>query len=112
MLKKLAALLLLVSVAPGLAFAHSVALTCTDTDTTVTGFHFYRSSTSGGPYSQIDTTNITTCAFTDILVSAGQTWYYVAKAHNSGGTLSAKSNEAKAVIPTVTAPSNLTAVPK
>jgi fibronectin type 3 domain-containing protein len=98
-MKPLLALLLLVLALPGVAFAHSVALTCSDSDPSVVSYHFYRATVSGGPYAQIDTSTITSCAFTDTLITLGATYYYVVKAVNSSGDQSAYSNESKAVIP-------------
>lgn len=108
----------LLSLLLGLAFAipsHalSVQLTCTDTDPQAIQYHFYRSKTSGGPYTQIDTVTTNTCAFIDLGVAPGDTWFYVADSQNSIGTLSGHSNEVKATIPSLPAiPQGLTATVK
>lgn len=80
------------------ATSHTVALTCQESTTSVTGFNFYRSTTSGGPYSLVG--NSPTCSFTDnssVLVD-NSNWFYVATALNVTAE-SVNSNEAKAVIP-------------
>src|SRR5437879_2851733 len=100
MTRKLCSLLLLlvlVSLA-SLSLAHSVVLTCSDADTTVVSYSFFRSTVTGGPYSQINPSPLTSCGFTDSLVSAGQTFFYVSRATNSGGDQSVNSNESKAVL--------------
>lgn len=95
------------------ATSHTVALTCQESTTSVTGFNFFRSNTAGGPYAQIGTS--ATCSFTDnatVLVD-NSTWFYVATALN-GTAESVNSNEAKAVIPVTIppAPTGLSGVAK
>jgi fibronectin type 3 domain-containing protein len=81
------------------ATSHSVDLNWLASATpTVTGYHIYRSTTSGGPYSQINTGSVACCLFTDTLVSSGATYYYVVRSFD-GTEESANSNEARAVIP-------------
>lgn len=95
------------------ATSHTVALTCQESTTSVTGFNFFRSNTAGGPYAQIGTS--ATCSFTDnssVLVD-NSNWFYVATALN-GTAESVNSNEAKAVIPVTIppAPTGLSGVAK
>ena len=61
--------------------------------TGATSYHVKRSTTSGGPYTQIATS--TSTSYTDIAVTNGTTYYYVASAINSAGE-SANSAEASA----------------
>ncbi len=92
------------------AATHSVQLACNELDVTAVQFHFYEGAVSGGPYTQLDTTKVTTCGFLDTAVAAGQTRFYISKATDILGTLSLASNEAKAVVPAIpAAPSGLTA---
>ncbi len=108
----------LLSLLAALAFAlpsHalSVQLTCTDTDPTAIQYHFYRSKTSGGPYTQIDSVTENTCAYTDAAVAPGDVWFYVAQAQNASGQLSGNSLQVSATIPKPPAiPQGLTATVK
>ena len=108
-MRKLALLLFALTLPSFAQAAHSVSLTCTDADLSVTGYHFFRSSTSGNlTPSEITLGAVPTCAFVDTLVSAGQTWYYTAKANNLAGDLSNASNEFKAILPPKPVPPVLT----
>ena len=65
------------------------------TSTGVTQTRVYRSSTSGGPYTQIGSTTGT--AFVDTTAAARATSYYVVRAYNATTNLeSTNSNEASA----------------
>lgn len=75
--------------------AHSVSLTWSDSDPVT--FTVYRGSTSGGPYSPIQS-GLSNPAFTDNNVSNGSTYYYVVTAFN-GTQESGRSNEGQAIIP-------------
>jgi hypothetical protein len=102
MTRKLCALLLLlilVSLSSLALAAHTVSLTCTDSDTSVVSYNFLRSNISGGPYSQINPSPLLSCVFTDSLVTPGSTYYYVARAKNAAGDESVNSAEGKAVLP-------------
>jgi fibronectin type 3 domain-containing protein len=65
-----------------------------------TGFHVWKSSTSGGygtsPYATVSSP--TTLTYTDSAVSGGQTNYYVITAFNSAGD-STRSNEVTCTTP-------------
>ncbi len=78
---------------------HSVSLSWTDNDSSVTGYNVYRGSVSGGPYTQINPSLESTAAYTDTSVTSGQTYYYVTTAVDESGAQSGYSNEAEAVIP-------------
>lgn len=80
--------------------SHSVALSWTDSDTSITGYNVYRGTQSGGPYSKVNTTAIAAKAWTDTSVQAGTTYYYTVTSINSSGQESAKSGEVQAVVPT------------
>lgn len=78
--------------------SHSVSLTWTASASSgVTGYNVFRSTTTGGPYTQLNTT--TTTSYTDSSVSAGQTYYYVVTAV-AGSSQSAYSSQAQATVPT------------
>ena len=81
----------------------SVALSWTASVTPGVTYNVYRSTTSGTGYSEINTSPVTTTAFSDTAVSAGTTYYYVVTSFN--GTLeSSFSNQATAVVPSAPAP--------
>jgi fibronectin type 3 domain-containing protein len=79
--------------------SYSVSLSWTPSAPTYTGFNVYRSTVSGGPYSKINSSLIRAPSLSDISVSAGQTYYYVATEVDSTGAESTYSAEANAVIP-------------
>ena len=79
---------------------HLITLTWTaSVSANVTGYNVYRSSSSGGTYSKINSSLIATTSYTDNAVSAGQAYYYVATAVNSSNEESGFSNQATATVP-------------
>jgi uncharacterized membrane protein len=77
-----------------------VALSWTaSTSPGVIGYNAYRSTTSGGPYTKLDSSLIPTTNYTDQMVQSGYTYYYVTTAVNSQGQESVYSNQAAATIP-------------
>jgi hypothetical protein len=78
---------------------HSVTLTWTASTSTVAGYNVYRGTTSGGPYTKISSSLITTLAYTDTTVQSGTTYFYVATSVDSSGDESVNSNEVSAPIP-------------
>ena len=79
---------------------HSVTLTWTaSTSTGVTGYNVFRSQTTGGPYTQMNTNLIGGTSYVDSSVTAGQSYYYVVTAVGSGSSQSSYSNETSASVP-------------
>jgi Abnormal spindle-like microcephaly-assoc'd, ASPM-SPD-2-Hydin len=79
---------------------HSVNLSWTaSTSQDVIGYNIYRSGTSGGPYSKINSVLNSSTLYSDTAVTDGQTYYYVTTAANSSNEESAYSNQTTAVIP-------------
>lgn len=79
---------------------HSASLSWTaSTSPNVTGYNVYRGTTSGGPYTKLNSALIVATSYLDGTVLAGQTYYYVATAVDSSNAESAYSNQAQAVIP-------------
>jgi hypothetical protein len=76
---------------------HSVALSWGETSAVV-GYNVYRGTTSGGPYTPINSALDPSTAYTDSTVSAGQTYYYVTTAVDGSGHESGYSNQVQAVI--------------
>ncbi len=66
----------------------------------VAGYNVYRSTSSNGSYSKINSTLDANTAYTDAAVVAGNTYYYAATSVNSGGQESSLSTPAvQAVVP-------------
>jgi hypothetical protein len=79
---------------------HSVDLTWNPSTSSVNGYNIYRSSTSGGPYSQISSSLDSSTSYIDNTVVAGSTYFYVTTAVDTNGVESVNSNQVKTVIPT------------
>lgn len=70
------------------------------TSANITGYNVYRGSTSGGPYSEINTGGlVASTLYTDATIASGQTYYYVVTAVDSSGVESGDSNETQAIVP-------------
>ena len=79
---------------------HTASLTWTASSSpNVTGYNVYRGSTSGGPYTKVNSALVSGTSYVDTTVEAGQTYYYVATTVNSTANESTYSNQAPAVIP-------------
>ena len=80
---------------------HSVALSWTaSTTSNVAGYNIYRSATSGGTYTKLNTSLVVPTSYTDSSVQAGHTYFYVATAVDTSGNESVYSSPAQqAVIP-------------
>ena len=57
------------------------------------GYNVYRSTTTGGPYSKINGSLVTTSDYLDTGLTGGVTYYYVVRAENTAAQESANSNE-------------------
>jgi len=86
------------SAALSISIGHTVSLNWTPSTTSGVGYNVYRSSTSGGPYTRLTASALTSIGYVDNNVSAGQIYYYVTTSVNSTGE-SAFSNEAPAAVP-------------
>jgi hypothetical protein len=79
---------------------HKVSLTwLASTTPTVVGYNMYRASVSGGPYTKLNSSLISSTNYVDSSVENGKTYFYVATAVDSGGIESTYSNQASANIP-------------
>lgn len=91
-----------VSVAVWAQSGHSVTIAWTYTQGTdlAVGFNVYRSTVTGGPYTQINTTliPINTLTFTDSIVVGGTSYFYVVDAQDANGVHSAQSLESLAAV--------------
>ncbi len=85
---------------PTLPNSHSVSLSWTASiSPNVVGYDVYRATTSGGPYTQLNSTLVAATSYTDTTVVAGQTYYYVGRAVDNYNNESVYSNEAQATVP-------------
>jgi hypothetical protein len=79
---------------------HTVDLSwIASTSQNVIGYNVYRGTTSGGPYTKINSALDPNTAYTDSSVANATTYYYVSTAVNSSNEESGYSNEAQATIP-------------
>jgi hypothetical protein len=69
------------------------------TSSNVLGYNLFRSTTNGGPYTQINPALIAGTTYQDTSVAAGKTYYYVTTTVNASGEQSARSAQAVAAIP-------------
>jgi hypothetical protein len=78
---------------------HSATLSWNASPSTVVGYHAYRGTVSGGPYTKLTSSANPSTSFTDSTVQSGQTYYYVVTSVDSSGVESVSSNQAQATIP-------------
>jgi Abnormal spindle-like microcephaly-assoc'd, ASPM-SPD-2-Hydin len=78
---------------------HTVALLWDASTSSVSGYNIYRGTQSGGPYSMLNSSPLSSTSYTDSGLLSGTTYYYVSTAVNSSNIESAFSNEASAAIP-------------
>ncbi len=92
------------------ATSSQINLSWTDNSTDEDNFILARSTTSGGPYSDIATLAANATSYSNINLAGNTTYYYVVRAVNAGGS-SANSAQASATTPVAppAAPSGLTA---
>jgi len=79
--------------------SHSVSLTWNPSTSTVAGYNLYRGTQSGGPYSRMNSTLLSSTSYDDSGVQSGRNYFYVSTAVDASSNESAFSNEATAVIP-------------
>jgi hypothetical protein len=65
----------------------------------IAGYNVYRGSTSGGPFSKINSALDSSTNYTDNGVAAGKTYYYVTTAVATDGVESGHSNQVQAAVP-------------
>ncbi len=78
---------------------HSATLSWVASTSTVVGYNVYRSTTSGGPYTKVNSTSTSGPRYTDSGVEAGQTYYYVITSVDALGKESEYSRQVTATIP-------------
>ena len=77
----------------------SLLLAWNPSTSSVVGYNVYTSFISGGPYTRLTSSPVATMSYSDTVIQAGKTYYFVATAVNSSGIESAYSNEISATVP-------------
>ena len=67
-----------------------------NSESDLAGYHVYRSTTAGGPYTRITTSLVSVSAYNDAGLTNGITYYYAVTATDADNNESANSNEANA----------------
>jgi hypothetical protein len=80
--------------------SHAVTLSLAPNSSNVSGYNVYRSSTSGGPYTKLNSPLVTITTYVDSTVVASQTYYYVGTSVDSSGNETTYSDQVTATIPT------------
>jgi fibronectin type 3 domain-containing protein len=84
----------------GIASAtHKAMLSWTPSTSAVSGYHVYRGSQKGGPYTKITSSLVPGSTYADLSVQAGLTYYYVVTSVESNGMESTYSSEISGTIP-------------
>jgi fibronectin type 3 domain-containing protein len=81
------------------AGAHAVTLSWNASTSNVAGYRTYRATSSGGPYTSLNSAPNPQVRWTDSTVQPGATYYYVITAVASNGAESAYSNQTSAAVP-------------
>ena len=82
------------------AATHTVDLSwVASTSSDIAGYNVYRGTVSGGPYTLLTSSLVTTTTYADGTVLSGATYYYVTTAVDSEGNASAYSDQVQAVVP-------------
>jgi hypothetical protein len=84
---------------PSPVSGHSVSLVWSPSTSSVVGYHVYRGTLPGGPYSRVTPNTIGGPDFSDTTIASAGRYYYVVTALNSAGEESAFSNEAAVDFP-------------
>jgi len=79
---------------------HSVDLSWNPSTSAVAEYNIYRGSTSGGPYTKINSSLDAAASYTDGTVQSGQNYFYVTTAVESTGVESGYSNVVSVAVPT------------
>jgi hypothetical protein len=80
--------------------SHSVTVSWAASASTVSGYNVYSSTVSGGSYTKLNSSLITSTSYTDSTVLSGRTYFYVVTSVDPVGMESVFSAEASATIPT------------
>ncbi|MBV9181964.1 MAG: choice-of-anchor D domain-containing protein [Acidobacteria bacterium] len=83
----------------GTSSGHSVTLSWTPSASAVAGYNVYRGTQAAGPYSKLNSSLVSGTSYTDSVVLAGSTYYYVASSVDKNNLEGGYSNQATATIP-------------
>lgn len=78
---------------------HSVSLSWQPSTSSVVGYNVYEATSSGGPFTKLNSAPTASTTYSDTSVVSGDTYYFVTTAVDSSGDESPYSNQAVAVIP-------------
>jgi hypothetical protein len=80
---------------------HGIKVSWTASTSTVAGYNLYRGTVTGGPYTKVNSSLITTLTFLDPNsgLTVSTTYFYVATAVDSSGNESTYSNQASVLTP-------------
>lgn len=82
------------------AGCHAVSLNwVASTSSSAVGYNIYRGTTTGGPYTKVNSSVVVGTTYIDSTALAGQTYYYVARAVDGSGKESQNSGEAPTAVP-------------
>jgi Domain of unknown function (DUF4082)/Abnormal spindle-like microcephaly-assoc'd, ASPM-SPD-2-Hydin len=79
--------------------AHKAKLSWTPSTSSVSGYHVYRSTQKGGPYTKITSSLVPGSTYSDLTAQSGLTYYYVVTSVQSSDMESVYSSEVSATIP-------------
>jgi hypothetical protein len=79
--------------------SHTVGLSWNASTSTVAGYNVYRGTQSGGPYTKLNSSTMSSTTYTDSSVQSGTTYYYVATSVDANNVESGYSNQVTAIIP-------------
>ena len=83
----------------GTTQAHSVSLSWTGSASSVSGYNVYRSTSSTGTYTKVNSAVVANTSYKDANVSSGTTYFYATTAVNSKGQESTYSNKVQVAVP-------------
>lgn len=78
---------------------HTVTLTWKASKSAVRGYNVYRATSSGGPYTKINSELVRELNYKDQNVQSGKTYYYVTRSVDANGRESVNSSEIAATVP-------------
>jgi Abnormal spindle-like microcephaly-assoc'd, ASPM-SPD-2-Hydin len=79
--------------------SHTVKLTWDASPGNISGYYVYRGEISGGPYTRVDASLVSSLEYADTGVQSGQEYFYVVTSVNNGGHESAYSTQVSVTIP-------------
>ena len=80
--------------------SHGVTVSWATASGAIAGYNIYRATTSGGPYTKVNSAVVTAPTYDDTAVQAGVTYYYVVTAVDTSNRESGYSTQIQAKVPT------------